>query len=149
MARKGLLKMSYIIGSQCVGCIETDCIEVCPVECIHYTTEMDEGLDAVDIRESSDFIPPPQSEGGADLPGPHHDHGTFAGKQLFIDPNTCIECGACEPACPVEAIFDEEAGIPGGEEPFVKANYAFFGQDPPSGVEDVDLPQGFEAQLNA
>ena len=24
---------------------------------------------------------------------------------LFIDPEECIDCGACEPECPVEAIF--------------------------------------------
>ena len=26
--------------------------------------------------------------------------------QLFIDPETCIACGACAPECPWEAIFD-------------------------------------------
>jgi len=25
-------------------------------------------------------------------------------RKLYIDPNECIDCGACEPACPVEAI---------------------------------------------
>jgi ferredoxin len=25
--------------------------------------------------------------------------------QLFIDPEVCIDCGACVPVCPVEAIF--------------------------------------------
>jgi NAD-dependent dihydropyrimidine dehydrogenase PreA subunit len=29
-------------------------------------------------------------------------------EQLYIDPETCIDCGACEPECPVEAIFEEE-----------------------------------------
>ena len=24
---------------------------------------------------------------------------------LFIHPDECIDCGACVPACPVEAIF--------------------------------------------
>lgn len=24
---------------------------------------------------------------------------------LVIDPDVCIDCGACEPACPVQAIF--------------------------------------------
>jgi NAD-dependent dihydropyrimidine dehydrogenase PreA subunit len=33
------------------------------------------------------------------------DHG--AADQLFIDPVECIDCGACVPECPVEAIFDE------------------------------------------
>ena len=28
---------------------------------------------------------------------------------LVIDPEECIDCGACEPACPVEAIFEEDA----------------------------------------
>jgi NAD-dependent dihydropyrimidine dehydrogenase PreA subunit len=27
--------------------------------------------------------------------------------QLFIDPDTCIDCGACVPECPVSAIFPE------------------------------------------
>jgi len=29
-------------------------------------------------------------------------------KQLYIEPETCIDCGACEPVCPVTAIFPEE-----------------------------------------
>ncbi|MEU2006703.1 ferredoxin family protein [Rhodococcus sp. NPDC019627] len=28
--------------------------------------------------------------------------------QLYIDPDTCIECGACMPACPNDAIFADE-----------------------------------------
>jgi len=27
--------------------------------------------------------------------------------QLYIDPESCIDCGACAPECPVEAIFGE------------------------------------------
>jgi len=26
-------------------------------------------------------------------------------RKLYIDPNECIDCGACEPACPVKAIY--------------------------------------------
>ena len=26
---------------------------------------------------------------------------------LYIDPDECIDCGACVPECPVEAIYDE------------------------------------------
>ncbi|HQE61387.1 MAG TPA: ferredoxin family protein [Candidatus Latescibacteria bacterium] len=29
-------------------------------------------------------------------------------EMLFINPEECIECGACEPACPVAAIYPEE-----------------------------------------
>ena len=28
-------------------------------------------------------------------------------RKLYIDPAECIDCGACEPVCPVEAIYDE------------------------------------------
>ncbi len=28
-------------------------------------------------------------------------------RKLYIDPNECIDCGACEPACPVKAIYAE------------------------------------------
>ncbi len=30
---------------------------------------------------------------------------------LYIDPDPCIDCGACAPECPVEAIF-HEASVP-------------------------------------
>lgn len=29
--------------------------------------------------------------------------------QIYIDPDECIDCGACEPVCPWEAIFEESA----------------------------------------
>ena len=28
--------------------------------------------------------------------------------KLYIDPETCIDCGACVPVCPVQAIFPNE-----------------------------------------
>ncbi|MCC6901500.1 MAG: ferredoxin family protein [Polyangiaceae bacterium] len=28
-------------------------------------------------------------------------------EMLYIDPDECIDCGACVPECPVEAIYDE------------------------------------------
>lgn len=37
----------------------------------------------------------------------HFEEGTD--RKLFIDPNECIDCGACEPECPVNAIFPEES----------------------------------------
>jgi NAD-dependent dihydropyrimidine dehydrogenase PreA subunit len=43
---------------------------------------------------------------------------------LIIDPEECIDCGACEPECPVEAIFPEDA-LPDKWEAFVPINYAF------------------------
>ena len=37
---------------------------------------------------------------------PRKDEEGFAeDTMLYIDPEVCIDCGACEPACPVQAIF--------------------------------------------
>jgi ferredoxin len=35
-----------------------------------------------------------------------------AGRMLVIDPEECIDCGACEPECPVEAIVPEDTAPP-------------------------------------
>ena len=33
----------------------------------------------------------------------------YEGKRmLYIHPDECVDCGACEPVCPVEAIFYED-----------------------------------------
>jgi ferredoxin len=40
---------------------------------------------------------------------------------LYIHPEECIDCEACVPECPVEAIFLEE-NVPEGQEDFVGLN---------------------------
>ena len=55
--------MAYVVGSACVGCKDTHCVEVCPVDCFY---------------EGENF--------------------------LAINPDECIDCGVCEPECPVDAI---------------------------------------------
>ena len=62
--------MTYIITQPCIDTMDQSCVDVCPVDCIHF----EEGVD----------------------------------KMLYIDPDECIDCGACEPACPVSAIFAED-----------------------------------------
>ncbi len=42
-------------------------------------------------------------------------------EMLYIDPDECIDCGACEPACPVEAIFEEEA-VPDDQKKYTQIN---------------------------
>lgn len=42
-------------------------------------------------------------------------------EMLYIDPNACIDCGACEPQCPVHAIF-EDRQVPAKEKHFVQIN---------------------------
>ena len=40
---------------------------------------------------------------------PKKDEPDFeAETKLYIDPETCIDCGACVPVCPVQAIFPQE-----------------------------------------
>ena len=48
---------------------------------------------------------------------------------LVIHPDECIDCGACLPECPVEAIYDseEEAIRIDGTDEYVKRNYKFYG----------------------
>ncbi|MDL9935676.1 ferredoxin family protein [Gordonia sp. ABSL1-1] len=47
------------------------------------------------------------------------------GRSLYIQPDECVDCGACEPVCPVEAIFYED-DVPDEWEPYVGANVDFF-----------------------
>ena len=93
--------MIYVIAEPCHGVCDTACVDVCPVDCIHGPVQLDEmratraaGGEAA-IREK------------------------YAEKaMLYIDPEECISCGACEPECPVNAIFEDE------ELPEKWANYA-------------------------
>ena len=52
--------------------------------------------------------------------------------QLYIHPDECIDCGACEPECPVNAIFPEE-DVPEGMRQFVAINKEIFDSDTPPG----------------
>ena len=45
------------------------------------------------------------------------------GEMLAVHPAECIDCGACESECPVEAIKPETAIEP-NERPFVEVNAA-------------------------
>ena len=45
--------------------------------------------------------------------------------QMYIDPVTCIDCAACEPACPVSAIFVEDK-VPARWQHFIQKNADFF-----------------------
>jgi NAD-dependent dihydropyrimidine dehydrogenase PreA subunit len=45
--------------------------------------------------------------------------------QLFIDPSECIDCGLCEPECPVDAIFMEDE-LPAQWKDYIQKNADFF-----------------------
>ena len=78
--------MAFIIAEPCLGTCDTSCVEVCPVDCIHGPLSLDE-LQA--IKDSGDM-------------------SQLENVMLYIHPDICIDCGACEPECPVEAIFEED-----------------------------------------
>ena len=94
--------MTYIIADPCFGTCDTACVEVCPVDCIHGPDDK-EGSGA-EAKEAG-FNP--------------------TGKMLYIDPEECIMCGACEPECPVEAIFVDE-DLPPEWAHFEKINADYF-----------------------
>ncbi|MFH8249047.1 ferredoxin [Microbacterium sp. B2969] len=54
-------------------------------------------------------------------------------RMMYINPNLCINCGACEAACPTQAIrFDEE--LEGDDVRFADVNEQFF--------EGLDISRG-------
>jgi len=42
-------------------------------------------------------------------------------RMLYIEPDVCIDCGACDPECPVSAIFYED-DVPDDQRPFIELN---------------------------
>ena len=103
--------MSYIITSPCVGVCDTACVNVCPVDCIH---------GPIDVTGS-----------GAEVKALKEKENGLKGLQLYIDPETCIDCGACIPECPVDAIVASEAEVPENDRETIKKNYEFFGRTCP------------------
>jgi len=67
-------------------------------------------------------------------------------RSLYIHPEECVDCGACEPVCPTEAIFYED-DLPSEWSDYLRANVDFF-NDLGSGATVVRLdkernnPQG-------
>ena len=54
-------------------------------------------------------------------------------RKLYINPRECIDCGACEPVCPVSAITQDRR-VPADQSEFVADNARFFA-DPLPGRE--------------
>jgi NAD-dependent dihydropyrimidine dehydrogenase PreA subunit len=59
-------------------------------------------------------------------------------RKAYINPMECIDCGACEPVCPVEAI-SQDRRISADDQEFIEDNRRFFidvldGRDDPVGA---------------
>ena len=60
---------------------------------------------------------------------PHKDaEGAEEPQMLFINPDECIDCGACEPICPAGAIFTED-DLPEEWKGFTEINKQYY-EDP-------------------
>ena len=46
-------------------------------------------------------------------------------RQLYIDPDLCIDCGACEPVCPVQAIR-QDGDVPDEWNQYIQINADYF-----------------------
>ena len=88
--------MTYIIAEPCVDVRDRACVKVCPVDCIYE-------IEATQFKEGD--------------PGYK--------MTLYIHPSECIDCGACEPVCPVTAIFIEEE-VPDKWKSFIEKNRVYF-----------------------
>ena len=61
------------------------------------------------------------------------------GRSLYIHPEECVDCGACEPVCPVEAIFYED-DLPEHWREYQTANAGFFdGLGSPGGASKLGV----------
>ncbi len=62
----------------------------------------------------------------------------YEGKRmLYIHPDECVDCGACEPVCPVEAIYYED-DVKEEWAAYTKANADFFDElGSPGGASKV------------
>ena len=77
--------MTYVVAEPCIGTKDRSCVEVCPVDCFY--NYANEELNKKTGKE----------------PRQPHDTG-----MLVIHPDECIHCGACEPECPVSAIYEDD-----------------------------------------
>jgi len=69
-------------------------------------------------------------------------------RKLYINPAECIDCGACEPVCPVEAI-SQDRRVPADEEEFVADNARFFEAFGAAGGADATGVIGMDTELVA
>ncbi len=95
--------MPYVITQKCVGTCDSACVDVCPSDCIFGPVPVAE------VRQV------PAAERGKRFPG----------IQMFIDPDECIDCGACVAECPVAAIYLDD-DVPKQHHGDIERNARFF-----------------------
>jgi NAD-dependent dihydropyrimidine dehydrogenase PreA subunit len=63
------------------------------------------------------------------------------GRKLYIQPDECVDCGACEPVCPVSAISYSD-DVPNADQAFIEDNRAFFYAILPGRDDQIGMPGG-------
>ena len=60
---------------------------------------------------------------------PRKDEEEFleAAPQLYVDPEGCIDCGACVPVCPSNSMFLVD-DVPADKQEFIAKNAAHYGK---------------------
>ncbi len=70
-------------------------------------------------------------------------------RMLYIQPDECVDCGACEPVCPVEAIYYED-DLPAPSKNYTAINSEFFVElGSPGGASKVGLTDSDHAEVVA
>jgi ferredoxin len=87
--------MAYVVTKPCLGTLDRSCVEVCPVDCFY----------RIKKKALNDKYGMPLAPGDEE-------------GMIMIHPDQCINCGACETECPVEAIY-EDTGVPSDMKEFV------------------------------
>ena len=62
-------------------------------------------------------------------------------RSLYIHPDERVDCGACEPVCPVEAIYYED-DLPEAWRPHLQDNARFFADPLPGRETALESPGG-------
>jgi NAD-dependent dihydropyrimidine dehydrogenase PreA subunit len=62
-------------------------------------------------------------------------------RMLYIHPDECVDCGACEPVCPVEAIYYED-DLPDAMRVYTGENARFFAEPLPGRDQPLNSPGG-------
>jgi ferredoxin len=63
-------------------------------------------------------------------------------EMLYIDPQRCIDCGACVPVCPAEAIYAEGA-LPSDQDIWLRINAERAAHLPVLNVKQAPLPGAY------
>ena len=62
-------------------------------------------------------------------------------RQMYIHPDECVDCGACEPVCPVESVYYED-DLPSEYSEYARINADFFAYlGSPGGAAKVGMTE--------